>query len=135
MRTPFALTGAATDTDGDPITYMWEQNDRGAATGTGLISNTKLNGPLFRQFGTRAVVTSAGTLEYGSPGENHTTSDPTRVFPDMAQILAEQHQRADRRLPDRADDADRGRHRVLLGVPADGGVCGLRRRQRGARPR
>ena len=88
VRTPFALTGAATDTNGDPLTYMWEQNDRGAATGTGLISNTKLNGPLFRQFGTRAVVTSAGTLEYGSPGENHTTSDPTRVFPDMAQILS-----------------------------------------------
>ena len=88
VRTPFALTGAATDTDGDPVTYMWEQNDRGAATGTGLISNTKLNGPLFRQFGTRAVVTSAGTLEYGSPGENHTTGNPTRVFPDMAQILA-----------------------------------------------
>lgn len=88
VRTPFALTGAATDTDGDPITYMWEQNDRGAATGTGLISNTKTNGPLFRQFGTRAIVTSAGTLEYGSPGENHTTGDPTRVFPDMAQILS-----------------------------------------------
>ena len=88
LRTPFALTGAATDTDGDPITYMWEQNDRAGATGTGLISNTKVNGPLFRQFGTRAVVTSAATLEYGSAGENHTTGDPTRVFPDMAQILS-----------------------------------------------
>lgn len=88
VRTPFALTGSATDANDDPLTYMWEQNDRGAATGTGLISNTKLNGPLFRQFGTRAIVTSAGTLEYGSPGENHTTSDPTRVFPDMAQILS-----------------------------------------------
>ena len=28
-RTPFALTGEATDADGDPLTYMWEQNDRG----------------------------------------------------------------------------------------------------------
>jgi hypothetical protein len=88
VRTPFALTGAATDTDGDPLTYMWEQNDRGAATGTGLISNTKLNGPLFRQFGTRAVIVGTNTLEYNSPGENHTTGDPTRVFPDMAQILS-----------------------------------------------
>jgi hypothetical protein len=88
VRTPFALTGSATDANDDPITYMWEQNDRGAATGTGLISNTKLNGPLFRQFGTRAIVTSAATLEYGSAGENHTTGDPTRVFPDMAQILS-----------------------------------------------
>lgn len=88
VRTPFALTGSANDADGDLLTYMWEQNDRGAATGTGLISNTKLNGPLFRQFGTRAIVTSTATLQYNSPGENRTTSDPTRVFPDMAQILA-----------------------------------------------
>jgi hypothetical protein len=88
VRTPFALTGSAVDPDDNPVTYMWEQNDRGAATGTSLISNTKLNGPLFRQFGTRAVVSTAQSLEYNSPGENHTTADPTRVFPDMAQILA-----------------------------------------------
>ena len=88
VRTPFTLTGSATDPDGDALTYMWEQNDRGAATGTGLISNTKTNGPLFRQFGTRAVVSSTDTLVYGSPGENHTTSDTSRTFPDMAQILA-----------------------------------------------
>ncbi|TQK03284.1 M12 family metallo-peptidase [Herbaspirillum sp. SJZ107] len=87
VRTPFALTGSATDPDGDAVTYMWEQNDRGAATGTGLVSNTKTNGPLFRQFGTRAVVTSTGTLQYDSPGENHVDGNPTRVFPDMAQIL------------------------------------------------
>jgi hypothetical protein len=88
VRTPFALTGSATDPDGDALTYMWEQNDRGAATGTGLVSNTKTNGPLFRQFGTRAVVTSSGTLQYDSPGENHVDGNPTRVFPDMAQILS-----------------------------------------------
>ena len=87
VRTPFALTGSAVDGDGDPISYMWEQNDRGASTGTGLLSNTKLNGPLFRQFGTRAVVSSADTIEYNSPGENQVTADPTRVFPDMEQIL------------------------------------------------
>ncbi len=92
VRTPFALTGSATDVDAaNTITYMWEQNDRGAtgtANGTGLISNTKLNGPLFRQFGTRAVVSAADTITYGSPGENKVSTDPTRVFPDMAQILA-----------------------------------------------
>jgi hypothetical protein len=88
VRTPFALTGSATDIDGDALTYMWEQNDRGAATGTGLVSNTKTNGPLFRQFGTRAIVSNADTLLYDSPGENHVTADPIRVFPDMKQILA-----------------------------------------------
>ena len=88
VRTPFALTGSAVDGDGDPVTYLWEQNDRGGPNGTGLISNTKLNGPLFRQFGTRALVSDADSLEYNSAGENHTTGSPLRVFPDMVQILA-----------------------------------------------
>jgi hypothetical protein len=88
VRTPFALTGSAVDGDDDTVTYMWEQNDRGGSTGTSLINNVKLNGPLFRQFGTRAIVTSSGTLEYSSPGQNQVTTDPTRVFPDMAQILS-----------------------------------------------
>jgi hypothetical protein len=88
LRTPFALTASATDGDGDAITYLWEQNDRGAAAGTSLISNTKTNGPLFRQFGVRAEVTAAGTLQYNSPGENAVTTNPTRVFPDLLQILA-----------------------------------------------
>ncbi len=87
VRTPFALTGSATDADGDTITYMWEQNDRGAATGTGLVSNTKLNGPLFRQFGTRSTAV-LNPLTYAPPGQNATTTNPTRVFPDMLQVLA-----------------------------------------------
>ncbi|MCV2351249.1 M12 family metallo-peptidase [Paucibacter sp. Y2R2-4] len=88
VRTPFALTGSASDADGDTLSYMWEQNDRGAATGTSLISNTKTNGPLFRQFGVAAQVTEANTILYNSPGENIVGTDPTRVFPDLAQILA-----------------------------------------------
>jgi hypothetical protein len=90
VRTPFALTGSASDADNDTITYMWEQNDRGAtgtSAGTGLVTQTKLNGPLFRQFGQQAVVTTAQSLLYNSPGENIVDSNPTRVFPDMAQIL------------------------------------------------
>ncbi|MFK3979187.1 M12 family metallo-peptidase [Micromonospora sp. NPDC050397] len=87
-RTPFALTGSATDADGDTVTYLWEQNDRGGAAGTALVNNTKTAGPLFRQFGTAAVVSPEDTLEYHSPGLNAVTTDPTRIFPDPAQIAA-----------------------------------------------
>ncbi len=90
LRTPFALTGSATDSDGDALVYLWEQNDRGSANGTGLIDNTKIDGPLFRVFGTYADVTSAGTLEYNSPGENLATASPRRSFPDTDQVLAGQ---------------------------------------------
>ncbi len=89
-RTPFSLTGSATDPEGDLLTYMWEQNDIGTSTvtgGTGLVSNTKTNGPLFRQFGTYANVSAAGTLLTPSPGENAVDRNPTRVFPDMPQIM------------------------------------------------
>ncbi|MES2161140.1 MAG: M12 family metallo-peptidase [Pseudomonadota bacterium] len=88
VRTPFALTGSATDGEGDTLTYMWEQNDRANGNGTGLISNAKTNGPLFRQFGVRAVVSNDDAIKYGSPGENHVSTNPTRVFPDLSQILA-----------------------------------------------
>jgi hypothetical protein len=88
LRTPFALTASATDADGDTITYLWEQNDRGGATGTSMSSNTKTNGPLFTQFGRRAVVSATDTIQYNSPGENAVTTNPTRVFPDLLQIIA-----------------------------------------------
>ncbi|WP_326552036.1 M12 family metallo-peptidase [Micromonospora sp. NBC_01813] len=93
VRTPFALTGTATDADGDPLTYLWEQNDRGgisggSTAGTALTSNVKTNGPLFRVFGTSALVSPQDTQQYYSPGLNAVDDDPTRVFPDMAQILA-----------------------------------------------
>ncbi|WP_262014410.1 M12 family metallo-peptidase [Micromonospora sp. Mcm103] len=88
VRTPFALTGNATDADGDTVTYLWEQNDRGATTGTALTNNTKVNGPLFRVFGEAAIVSPTDTLKYYSPGLNAVTTDSTRVFPDLRQILA-----------------------------------------------
>ncbi|HEX9824630.1 MAG TPA: M12 family metallo-peptidase [Actinomycetota bacterium] len=86
-QTPFALTGSATDADGDTLTYMWEQNNAGSSA-VGLISPIKTTGPLFRQFGTAQDAALYEPATYDSPGENHTTTDPTRVFPDMAQILA-----------------------------------------------
>ncbi|MBP2323192.1 hypothetical protein JOF56_003577 [Kibdelosporangium banguiense] len=87
-RTPFSLTGSATDADGDVVTYMWEQNDRGKAEGTGLVNNVKKDGPLFRQFGKAAIVSAEDTLKYYSPGENAVNRNPTRVFPDIEQIAS-----------------------------------------------
>ena len=88
IRTPFALTGSGTDADGDTLVYTWEQTDRGGSTGTALGSNTKADGPLFRMFSTYADVTDAGALQIPSPGENAATTSPTRSFPDLAQVLA-----------------------------------------------
>lgn len=87
LRTPFALTGSATDADGDALLYSWEQNDRGGAAGTSLLINTKTNGPLFAMFSKSGQISDEDTLLYGSPGENHLTTNPTRVFPDLQQIL------------------------------------------------
>jgi hypothetical protein len=87
LRTPFALTGSATDADGDTLTYSWEQNDRGAAAGTSLLINTKTNGPLFAMFPKSGQISDDDSLLYDSPGENHLTTNPTRVFPDLQQIL------------------------------------------------
>lgn len=88
-RTPFTLTGSGTDPDGDPLVYLWEQNDdAGGRVGTALVSNRKRWGPLFRVFGTYARVTDSGTLTYHSPGENVATATRSRTFPDLAQILA-----------------------------------------------
>ena len=87
LRTPFALTGAATDPQGDTILYAWEQNDRGAAAGTSLLINMKTNGPLFAMFPKSAPISEADTLLYNSPNQNHVTTSPTRVFPDLQQIL------------------------------------------------
>lgn len=85
VQTPFALTGSGSDANGDLLTYLWEQTDRGGATGTALTNAVKTNGPLFRQFSKRAVFDAS---VYNPPGQNATTSDPTRTFPDMDQVLS-----------------------------------------------
>jgi hypothetical protein len=88
FRTPFALTATATDAESDPIVYLWEQNNIGP-TATALFTQPKASGPLFRQFGLKAEVSDANSLLFNSLGENAATTDPTRVFPDIAQIAAD----------------------------------------------
>lgn len=85
ILTPFTLTGSATDSDGDTLTYLWEQNNAG--TGAGSLS-THTSGPLFRIFGKWANVSAADTLLYSSPGENLAGTSPSRTFPDIEQIVA-----------------------------------------------
>ena len=72
MLTPFALTGSATDPDGDPLTYNWEQNDSalnsGATVANAPASPTKLIGPNWLTF--------------------PSTSSPKKFFPRLSTILA-----------------------------------------------
>jgi len=69
--TPFALTGSATDADGDPITYCWEQNDNSTVSGAASVASAaKTGGPNWLSF---------------SP-----TVSPTRICPRLDRILAGQ---------------------------------------------
>lgn len=68
-HTPFALTGSATDTDMDNLSFEWQQFDLGSASNTRSDDQTDFgDGPLFRVFG---------------PSES-----PIRTFPQLANILA-----------------------------------------------
>ncbi|MDP2775793.1 MAG: M12 family metallo-peptidase [Nocardioides sp.] len=88
-RTPFTLTGSGSDVDGDPLTYLWEQNDTGSLSqGTSLVDNTKAAGPLFRVFGTYADVSREESLQSPSPDQHQVDGSPARTFPDLEQILA-----------------------------------------------
>ena len=70
ISTAFKLTGAASDTDGEVLSYCWEQNDDATTVGSTacIPSPTKTNGPNFRS---RPPVAT-----------------PVRYMPPLANVLA-----------------------------------------------
>jgi len=69
ISTPFTLTGSATDPEGDPLTYCWEQNNNATTSGSNSVASpTKLTGPNWLSF---------------SP-----TTSPSRTFPRLSTVLA-----------------------------------------------
>lgn len=68
-RTPFAMTGSATDPNGDSLTYGWEQMDLDTGAGT--------TGPPLTDNGSRPIFRSFNP-----------TSSPTRTFPKLSDVLA-----------------------------------------------
>lgn len=69
ISTPFALTGSATDVNGDALTYSWEQDDNSTVSGASSVASpTKTGGPNWISF----MPSTSGT----------------RLFPKLATILA-----------------------------------------------
>ncbi len=66
-NTPFELTGSHTDSNGDAVTYNWEQYDPGPPHGAPNVACGGTSGPIFRSY---------------SP-----TTSPTRYFPSLNYIL------------------------------------------------
>ncbi|MBL4861964.1 MAG: hypothetical protein JKY09_02960 [Crocinitomicaceae bacterium] len=64
--TPFALTATATDTNGDPLSYNWEQMDNEISTQPPVATST--GGPNFRSF--------------------PSSTSPTRYFPRLSALAA-----------------------------------------------
>jgi len=67
-RTPFALTAQATDANGDPLTYCWEEQDSGSAQNPTKEPRDNGFSPLFRS--------------------DYPSTNPTRTFPKLKYILA-----------------------------------------------
>jgi hypothetical protein len=76
--TAFVLTAAATDPDGDALTYCWEQIDASKlANGTGMAAGT---GDGAAAIGANS---SGATFRSWSP-----TNNPTRYFPKLSTVLS-----------------------------------------------
>ncbi len=72
VRTPFTLTGAATDATPAALTFIWEEFDRGASPGSAPAANGVPTGPpFFRSF--------------------VPTASPSRTFPQLNRLVAGQN--------------------------------------------
>ena len=121
LRTPFALTGSATDGDGDTLSTPGSRTTAAARRARRSSEHHKTNGPLFAMFPISGQISESDTLLYDSPGENHLTTEPDAGLPGPPADPGQQHECRHRRLPDRADraaGADSGQG-VLRGIPPD----------------
>ena len=143
VRTPFTLDREGSDGDGDPVTYLWEQNDPGPpAVGHGPGRQQQDERAAVPHLRHRAPCSPTPTTPTSRPRRARTwrPADPSRSFPDIAQVVAGNTNAADRDLPARRrPDAERraapaGR-RLLLRVPADAAVGRHQRRRDPALPR
>ncbi|HLP85382.1 MAG TPA: zinc-dependent metalloprotease family protein, partial [Phycisphaerales bacterium] len=87
QQTPFALTvTTAADSDGDPLTYSWEQSDSAtAATAVALSQGDTGTNPIFRA---RAPVTSPTRYFPALDDVIDGTRDPGEFLPQVARTLS-----------------------------------------------
>ncbi len=82
QQTAFALTGVATDSDGDTLTYNWEQYNLGASSAPGIDTGS---GPIFRSF--PATMDSVRTFPALTTLINNTSPAKGSVLPSTNRTL------------------------------------------------
>jgi len=102
VRTPFALSAQGSDSDGDVVTYMWEQTD-GSQNGTGSVTDTaRARGPLFSVFGVQSHLLGALSDSDEASALGYPSLTPTRSFPDVSQVVADSTNAKDGTCPTEA---------------------------------